>query len=57
MAARRWPWGVALIWLLLAAAAGCDSGGDGTSPFRNLGKRGDSSVAANPARPAGTDRR
>ncbi|HSQ01553.1 MAG TPA: hypothetical protein VL049_30385 [Candidatus Dormibacteraeota bacterium] len=39
-------------WLLLAAASGCDSGGDGSSPFRNLGKRGDSALPASAPRPA-----
>lgn len=52
MAARRWPvWGMALVWLLLALA-GCDSGGGGSSSFRNLGKRGDSALPAGAARPA-----
>lgn len=52
MAARRWPaWGMALVWLLLALA-GCDRGGDGASPFRNLGKRGDSALPASAPRPA-----
>ncbi|MBX3025737.1 hypothetical protein KF840_12590 [bacterium] len=53
MASRRWPAaGAALaVWLLLAAP-GCDSGGRGGSPFRNLGKRGDGALRAGASRPA-----
>jgi hypothetical protein len=52
MTPRRWLVGGALlmVWLLLAVA-GCDSG-DGSSPFRNLGKRGDSALPGNASRPA-----
>lgn len=55
MTARRWPgWSAALaIALLLSLAGGCDRGGDASaSPFRNLGKRGDSAVTSSAARPA-----
>jgi hypothetical protein len=38
------------VWLVLVA--GCDSGGSGASPFRNLGKRGDSALPASVSRPA-----
>jgi hypothetical protein len=54
MASRRLRgWAAALAAVgLLALAAGCDRGGDAsTSPFRNLGKRGDGALAGNAARP------
>lgn len=52
MTGRRWlPLGVALIGCLLSLAAGCDSGPGGGSPFRNLGKRGDSALPASVAPP------
>ena len=55
MTARRWlgPGAALAALLLLALGAGCDRGGDvGASPFRNLGKRGDSAVPASASRPA-----
>jgi len=53
----RWCWpgrgAAAIAGLLLVLGAGCDRGGDvSASPFRNLGKRGDSAVTGNAARPA-----
>lgn len=54
MARWRWPaTGAAIAGLLLVLAVGCDRGGDASaSPFRNLGKRGDSAVTSAGARPA-----
>jgi hypothetical protein len=51
---RRLGWGAALVaWFLLVAATGCDDAtGTGESPFRNLGKRGDSDLPSHAARPA-----
>jgi hypothetical protein len=43
MRVPRRRWCLALLLLILFGAAGCDEGGG--SPFRNLGKRGDSRVA------------
>jgi hypothetical protein len=53
MASRRWLGrGAALVaGLLLTLAVGCDPGGDvSASPFRNLGKRGDSTLTGSAAR-------
>jgi len=50
---RRLGWGAALVaWFLLVAATGCDDATSGSSPFRNLGKRGDSDLPSRVARPA-----
>jgi hypothetical protein len=43
---------MALLGGLLLVVVGCDSGGRGGSPFRNLGKRGDSVLPASAPRPA-----
>lgn len=43
MRVSRRRWYLAALLLLLIGAAACDEGGG--SPFRNLGKRGDSRVA------------
>jgi hypothetical protein len=43
---------MALAGCLLLVLTGCDSNGGLRSPFRNLGKRGDSAVPASAPRPA-----
>lgn len=43
--------GMALVGCLLLVAVGCDSAPGGSSPFRNLGKRGDSALPASAGPP------
>jgi hypothetical protein len=51
--APRWTRrGLALLIFLQLAAAGCDGAPGGSSPFRNLGKRGDGALPASAPRSA-----